>query len=488
MELNNQSLFQQQCWINGNWVNADNHVTFPVTNPANGETLGEVPQMGVTETRRAIEAAHAAFPSWKALLAQERSVILRKWYDLLLENQSDLAKIMTLEQGKPFAESMGEVLYAASFIAWFAEEARRTYGDVIPTHHPNARIVVTKEPIGVVAAITPWNFPLAMITRKMGAALAAGCTMVYKPDEKTPLSAFALAQLGETAGVPPGVFNVITGIPSEIGGELTSNPIVRKLTFTGSTQVGKLLLEQCAKTVKKTSMELGGNAPFIVFDDADVDRAVQGAMIAKYRNGGQTCVCTNRFYAQSKIHDEFVGKLAAQVQAMKVGNGLEKGVAQGPMIEARAVEKVERHVDDALAQGGTLICGGKRHALGGNFYEPTIITNVTHTMQVCQEETFGPLSAVIRFETEDEVIRMANDTEFGLASYFYTRDLGRAWRVAEALETGMVGINEGLISSAVAPFGGVKESGIGREGSKYGIDDYLEPKYMLMGGVLPKQS
>jgi succinate-semialdehyde dehydrogenase/glutarate-semialdehyde dehydrogenase len=481
--ITDMKLVREQCYINGDWVDADSGEAIEVTNKATGEVLGTVPKMGAAETRRAIEAANAALPAWRARTAKERAVILRNWYNLMLENQEDLAVLMTAEQGKPLAESRGEVLYAASFIEWFAEEGKRLYGETIPTFAPGKRVVVTKEPIGVVAAITPWNFPAAMITRKSGPALAAGCTMVLKPASATPFSALAQAELAERAGIPKGVFSVVTGASGAIGGELTANPIVRKLTFTGSTEIGKQLMEQCARTVKKVSMELGGNAPFIVFDDADLDAAVAGAMASKFRNTGQTCVCANRLYVQEGVYDAFAEKLARAVAAMKVGDGLKGETQQGPLIDMAAVEKVEEHIEDALAKGGKIAMGGKRHALGGSFFEPTILTGITARMKVAREETFGPVAPLFPFKTEDEVIKLANDTEFGLASYFYSRDIGRVWRVMEALEYGIVGINEGIISTEVAPFGGVKESGIGREGSKYGIDDYVEIKYALMGGI-----
>ena len=483
MQLKNPSLFRQQAYINGQWVDADNGATMAVTNPANGEQIGTIPAMDKAETERAIEAARVAMIEWRKLTAKQRAAILRRWFDLMMENQDDLGLIMTLEQGKPLAEAKGEIAYAASFIEWFAEEGKRTYGDIIPTHKADARVVVTKEPIGVVAAITPWNFPSAMITRKCGPALAAGCGFVVRPASETPFSALALAVLAEEAGVPAGVFNVITGGSRPIGAELTSNPTVRKLTFTGSTPVGKLLMQQCAPTLKKVSLELGGNAPFIVFDDADVDSAVAGAIAGKYRNAGQTCVCVNRFIVQEGIYDSFVAKLAEATANLKVGNGLEEGVQQGPMINAAAVDKVKEHIEDALANGGELVYGGDSHELGGSFFTPTIIGNANTNMKVATEETFGPLAPVFKFKTEEEAIHMANDTEFGLAAYFYTRDIGRVWRVGEGLEYGIVGINEGIISTEVAPFGGVKESGMGREGSHYGIDDFLEIKYMLMGGL-----
>ena len=480
LNLADPKLFRLQCYVDGKWIDADDGGTLPVTNPATGATIGTVPDMGAAETRRAIEAANAAWPAWRAKTAKERAGILRKWHDLMIANQEDLAILMTTEQGKPLAESRGEIGYAASFIEWFAEEGRRVYGDTIPGHQADKRIVVLKEPIGVCAAITPWNFPAAMITRKAGAALAAGCTMVVKPASATPFSALALAELGERAGIPKGVFNVVTGGAKAIGGELTANPLVRKLSFTGSTEIGKVLMQQCAATVKKTSMELGGNAPFIVFDDADLDAAADGAIASKYRNAGQTCVCANRILVQDGIYDAFAAKLAERVAKLKVGSGLEPGVTTGPLIDAAAVAKVEEHVQDAVAKGAKIVLGGKRHALGGLFFEPTILANVTTAMKVAREETFGPVAPLFRFRDEAEAIRLANDTEFGLASYFYARDLGRVWRVAEGLEYGIVGINTGLISTAEAPFGGVKESGLGREGSKYGIEDYLEVKYLCM--------
>jgi succinate-semialdehyde dehydrogenase/glutarate-semialdehyde dehydrogenase len=483
LNLKDPALFRQQCYVDGKWVDADSGKTLAVNNPATGEILGTVPNMGAAETRRAIEAANAAMPAWRAKTARERSVILRRWFDLMMANQEDLAKLLTAEQGKPLAEARGEIAYGASFIEWFAEEAKRIYGDTIPQHQADKRIVVLKEPIGVCAAITPWNFPNAMITRKSGPALAAGCTMVLKPASATPYSALAMAELGERAGIPRGVFSIVTGSSAAIGGEMTSNPIVRKITFTGSTAVGKLLLQQCARTVKKASMELGGNAPFIVFDDADLDAAVEGAIASKYRNTGQTCVSANRLLIQDKVYDAFAAKLADKARAMKVGNGMQPGVVQGPLIDSAAVAKVEEHISDAVAKGAKVLVGGKRHALGGTFFEPTVLTGVNTTMKVTKEETFGPVAPLFRFKDEKEAIRLANDTEFGLASYFYGRDIGRIWRVAEALEYGIVGINTGLISTEVAPFGGVKESGIGREGSKYGIEDYLVIKYLCMGGV-----
>jgi len=483
LTLKDPTLLKQLCYLGGHWTAADSGATIDVTNPATGEVLGTIPKMAAAETRRAIEAADAALPAWRARTAKERSAILRRWFELMMTNQEDLAVIMTAEQGKPLAESKGEIAYAAAFIEWFAEEGKRIYGDTIPGHAPDKRIVVIKEPIGVCAAITPWNFPAAMITRKAGPALAAGCTMVVKPATATPFSALALAELGERAGIPAGVFSVITGSAGAIGGEMTANPIVRKLTFTGSTEIGKELMAQCAATVKKVSLELGGNAPFIVFNDADLDAAVEGAVASKYRNTGQTCVCTNRLIVQEGVYDAFVSKLVTAVAKMKVGDGLKGEVQQGPLIDMGAVEKVEEHIADAVAKGATVALGGKRHTLGGSFFEPTILTGVTPEMLVAREETFGPLAPVFRFSTDDEAIRMANDTEFGLASYFYSRDIGRVWRTAEALEYGIVGINTGLISTEIAPFGGMKESGIGREGSKYGIEDFVEIKYLCMGGI-----
>jgi succinate-semialdehyde dehydrogenase/glutarate-semialdehyde dehydrogenase len=486
MTLKDTSLLRSQAYIDGNWVSADSGQTYAVTNPATGETLAEVPRMGANETRRAIDAAAAALPGWRAKSAKERGAVLRKWGELMLENADDLAALMTLEQGKPLAEAKGEVGYAASFFEWFAEEAKRVYGDVIPSPTNDRRLVVIKQPIGVCAGITPWNFPSAMITRKVGPAIAAGCTFVIKPAEQTPLSAFALAELAERAGLPKGVFNIVIGDAEDapaIGGELTSNPIVRKISFTGSTEVGKILLRQSADTVKKVSLELGGNAPFVVFDDADVDAAVEGAMLCKFRNTGQTCVCANRIYAQAGVYEEFTKKLAEKAGAMKVGSGFEADVAQGPLIDAQALEKVERHVADATARGAQIVTGGKRHALGGTFFEPTVLSGVTMDMAMAQEETFGPVAPVYKFEDDADVIRMANDTPYGLAAYFYSRDIGRIWRTAEALEYGIVGVNTGIISNEVAPFGGVKESGLGREGSMYGIDDFTEIKYIAMAGI-----
>ncbi len=483
MQLKDKSLFRQQCYIDGVWVDADNGETIAVNNPATDEALGTVPKMGADETRRAIEAANAAWPAWRAKTAKERADIIRRWFSLMLENQDDLGLLMTLEQGKPLPEAKGEIVYAASFLEWFAEEGRRAYGDIIPSHMADRRIVVIKEPIGVCAAITPWNFPAAMITRKAGPALAAGCPMVVKPASATPYSALALAELAERAGIPKGVFSVVTGGAGAIGGEMTSNPIVRKLTFTGSTEIGKILMQQCAGTVKKVSMELGGNAPFIVFDDADLDAAVEGAMASKYRNAGQTCVCANRLLVQDGVYDAFAAKLAEAVTGLKVGSGVEEGVSQGPLIDMNAVEKVEEHIADALSKGARLVVGGSRHELGRSFFQPTILADVDTSMKVTKEETFGPLAPLFRFKTEEEAIQMANDTEFGLAAYFYSRDMGRVWRVSEGLEYGIVGANVGIISTEVAPFGGVKESGVGREGSHYGLDEFMEVKYICMGGV-----
>ena len=483
MKLEDGDLFRQKCYIDGAWVDADDGQAFAVNNPATDEILGTVPKMGTAETRRAIEAANAALPAWRARTAKDRATVLRRLHDLMMENQEDLAVLMTAEQGKPLAEARGEVAYAASFIEWFAEEGKRIYGDTIPPHQPDKRIVVTREPIGVIASITPWNFPSAMITRKIGPALAAGCTAVCKPASQTPYSALALAELAERAGVPKGVLNVVTGSAGAVGGELTANPIVRKLTFTGSTEIGKLLMAQCADTVKKMSLELGGNAPFIVFDDADLDAAVEGAMASKYRNTGQTCVCANRLLVQDSVYDAFCDKLAEAVSKLKVGDGLKGETQQGPLIDMNAVRKVEEHIADAVGKGARIVLGGKRHALGGTFFEPTIVADVTPEMAVAREETFGPLAPIFRFATEDEAVAMANDTEYGLAAYFYSRDIGRVWRVAERVEYGIVGINTGIISTEVAPFGGVKESGIGREGSKYGIEEFLEIKYLCMGGI-----
>jgi succinate-semialdehyde dehydrogenase / glutarate-semialdehyde dehydrogenase len=483
--LSDPSLLRHQCYIDGQWVDADSKATVEVTNPATGAVLGTVPKCGADETRRAIEAARKALPAWAAKPAKERGKLLRRFADLMTANAEDLGRLMTAEQGKPLAEAKGEVGYAASFYEWFAEEGRRVYGDMIPSGQPDKRLFAFRQPVGVVGAITPWNFPAAMITRKAGAALAAGCTFVVKPAESTPFSALAQAELAARAGIPAGVFNVITGSARAIGGELTSNPLVAKITFTGSTEVGKLLMSQCASTVKKISLELGGNAPFIVFDDADLDAAVAGALASKYRNTGQTCVCANRLLVQAGIYDRFVAKLIEATQKMRIGDGLAGPTEQGPLIDENAVAKVEEHVADAIAKGATLVLGGKRHALGGTFFEPTILIGVTPAMKVAREETFGPLAPVFRFETEAEAIQMANDTEYGLAAYFYTRDLNRSWRVAEALEYGIVGLNTGIISTEEAPFGGWKESGTGREGSKYGILDYTELKYLCLGGMMP---
>jgi succinate-semialdehyde dehydrogenase/glutarate-semialdehyde dehydrogenase len=481
--LTDEKLFRQACYIDGAWVNARSNATINVDNPATGEIVGTVPKLGAAETREAIEAADRALPAWRKKTAKERAAVLRTWFDLMLQHQDDLAKLMTVEQGKPLAESKGEVAYAAAFLEWFGEEAKRVYGDSIPGHAADKRIFAIKQPIGVVACITPWNFPLAMITRKAGPAIAAGCTVVLKPASQTPFSALALAELAERAGMPKGVFNVVTGSAGDIGSELTSNPIVKKLSFTGSTEVGKLLMAQCSQTVKKVSLELGGNAPFIVFDDADLDAAVEGAMASKYRNTGQTCVCVNRIYVQDSVYDAFAQKLTAAVAKLTPANGLETGATQGPLIDDKAVLKVEEHISDATSKGAKIVAGGKRHAKGGRFFEPTVLTGVTASMLVAKEETFGPVAPLFRFSTEDEAIAQANNTEFGLAAYFYGRDVARVFRVAEALESGMVGINTGLISTEVAPFGGVKESGLGREGSKYGIEEYLEIKYLCLGGI-----
>ncbi|RRY84870.1 NADP-dependent succinate-semialdehyde dehydrogenase I [Klebsiella pneumoniae] len=481
MQLNDMTLFRQQALIDGQWRDAPNGDVIAVTNPANGEQLGSVPKMGADETREAIEAANRALPAWRALTAKERANILRRWFDLMMENQDDLARLMTLEQGKPLAEAKGEISYAASFIEWFAEEGKRIYGDTIPGHQADKRLLVIKQPIGVTAAITPWNFPAAMITRKAGPALAAGCTMVLKPASQTPFSALALAELANRAGIPAGVFNVVTGSAGAVGGELTSNPLVRKLSFTGSTEIGRQLMEQCAKDIKKVSLELGGNAPFIVFDDADLDKAVEGVLASKFRNAGQTCVCANRLYVQDGVYDRFAEKLQQAVEKLRIGDGLQDGVTTGPLIDEKAVAKVEEHIADAIAKGAKVVTGGKPHALGGNFFQPTILVNVPDSAKVAKEETFGPLAPLFRFKDEADVIAQANDTEFGLAAYFYARDLSRVFRVGEALEYGIIGINTGIISTEVAPFGGVKASGLGREGSKYGIEDYLEIKYMCIG-------
>ena len=481
MKLRDPELLRTRAFIGGEWVNAAEGGTHPVLNPATRELIGTVPVMGAAETRRAIEAASAALPAWAARTAKERAATLRRWYELLMANQEDLATLMTAEQGKPLAEAQGEIAYAASFIEWFAEEGKRLYGDLIPGHQSDKRLLVLRQPIGVVCAITPWNFPLAMITRKAGPALAAGCTFICKPAGQTPYSALAAAALAERAGIPAGVLNIVTGDAAAIGGEMTSNPLVRKLTFTGSTAIGKKLMAQCAGTLKKISLELGGNAPFIVFDDADLDAAVAGAIASKYRNTGQTCVCANRLLVQAGVYEEFTRKLVAAVAKLKVGDGLKGVTDQGPLIDEKALAKVEEHLQDAFAKGARVVQGGHRHALGGTFFEPTVLIDVTPKMLVAREETFGPVAPLFRFESEAQAVHMANDTEFGLAAYFYTRDLARSWRVAEALEYGIVGLNTGLISTEVAPFGGVKESGIGREGSKYGILDYTELKYLCVG-------
>ncbi|MGB1465154.1 MAG: NAD-dependent succinate-semialdehyde dehydrogenase [Alcanivorax nanhaiticus] len=481
VKLSDQSLFREQCYINGQWCDADDGSTIQVDNPATEETLGSTPRMGEAETRKAIDAANAAFPAWRDKTSAERANLLETWHDLMMQHQDDLGRLMTLEQGKPLAEAKGEIAYAASFLKWFSEEARRAYGDTIPGAKPGQRIVVIKQPIGVTAAITPWNFPSSMITRKAGAALAAGCTMVVKPASATPYSALALAELAARAGIPAGVFNVITGSAGAISTALTDSTIVRKLSFTGSTEVGSKLMAQCAKHIQKVSLELGGNAPFIVFDDADLDKAVEGAMASKFRNTGQTCVCVNRFLVQDSIHDAFVEKLKTAIEAMKIGDGLEEGVTQAALINRGAADKVIEHIEDALGKGAKVVTGGQRHEKGGSFVQPTLITGVTQNAQLCLEETFGPLAAVITFKDEDDAIRIANDTPYGLAAYFYSNNIHRCWRVAEALESGMVGVNEGIISNAAAPFGGVKESGLGREGSHQGMDEYLEEKYLCMG-------
>ncbi|WP_333671287.1 NAD-dependent succinate-semialdehyde dehydrogenase [Elioraea tepidiphila] len=483
LPLKDPSLFRQACLVDGKWIEADSGKTIPVPNPATGEIIGTVPALGAAETRRAIEAANRAYPAWRALTAKERSAVLRRLFDLMIANADDLALLMTSEQGKPLAEAKGEVVYAASFVEWFAEEGKRAYGDMIPTNQKGRRILVMKEPVGVFAAITPWNFPAAMITRKCAPGFAVGCTGVVRPASQTPFTALAIGVLAERAGMPPGVMNIITGPSSETGKELTSNPIVRKLSFTGSTEVGKILIAQCAQTVKKVSMELGGNAPFIVFDDADLDAAVQGALASKFRNTGQTCVCANRILVQEGVYEAFAEKLAAAAKAMKVGPGTEPGVVQGPLINAAAVAKVEEHIEDAVKGGAKILTGGRRHALGGNFFEPTVLAEVPAGAKIFHEETFGPVAPLFRFKTEEEAIRLANDTEFGLAAYFYARDVGRIFRVSEALEYGIVGVNEGVISTEIAPFGGFKESGLGREGSKYGIEEYLEVKYVAVGGI-----
>ena len=483
MKLKDSSLFRQQCYVDGAWIGAPGGAALDVTNPATGARIGTVPVLGAAETERAVAAAHRAFPAWAAKTAKERGALLRRWYELIVANADDIGTLMTAEQGKPLAEARGEVTYAASFVEWFAEEAKRLYGDVIPGHQADKRILVLRQPVGVVAAITPWNFPAAMITRKVAPALAAGCTVVCKPASQTPFTALALAELADRAGIPKGVFNLVTGSARAIGGVLTSDSRVRKLSFTGSTEIGKQLMAQCAGTMKKVSLELGGNAPFIVFDDADLDAAVQGAIASKYRNTGQTCVCANRLLVQAGVYDAFTEKLVAAVRKLAVGDGLKGATDQGPLIDESALAKVEEHVADAVAKGAKVALGGRRHALGGTFYEPTVLTWVTPEMKVAGEETFGPVAPLFRFETEAEAIRMANDTEFGLAAYFYTRDLARSWRVSEALEYGIVGLNTGLISTEVAPFGGVKESGMGREGSKYGLLDFTDIKYVCVGGV-----
>ncbi|GAB2787080.1 NADP-dependent succinate-semialdehyde dehydrogenase [Halomonas shantousis] len=481
MNLTDSRLLRQHAYINGQWTSADNGATFPVTNPADNTTITEIARVGGAETRRAIEAAEAALPAWRDRTAKERAAILRRWFTLMQEHKEDLARLLSWEQGKPLAESRGEIDYGASFIEWFAEEGKRVYGDVIPNDKPGRRLVVIKQPVGVVAAITPWNFPVAMITRKAGPALAAGCTMVLKPASETPLSALALAELGERAGIPAGVFNVVTGRAGEIGGELTHHASVRKLSFTGSTEIGRQLMEECAGTIKKVSMELGGNAPFIVFDDADLDAAVEGAIASKFRNSGQTCVCTNRILVHADVYDSFSEKLVAAVRRLNVAAATDDTAQQGPLINLKAVDKIRAHIDNAVSLGAKVLCGGKGHALGGSFFEPTVLGEVTAEMDVAAEETFGPLAPLFRFHSEQEAIRMANDTPFGLAAYVYSQNIGRCWRMGEALEYGMVGINEGLISTEVAPFGGIKASGVGREGSRYGIEDYLEIKYLCMG-------
>jgi len=483
LSLKDSKLFREQCYIDGQWLDAESRKNVPVHNPATGAVLGSVPDMGTTETKRAIEAADRAWPAWRAKTAKERAAILRKWFDLMMANQEDLAQIMTAEQGKPLAESRGEIAYGASFIEWFAEEGKRVYGDTIPSPWADKRIVIMKQPIGVSAMITPWNFPNAMIARKAGPALAAGCTVVIKPAEQTPFSALAMVELGERAGIPKGVLNIITGDAATIGKELCANPKVRKLSFTGSTEVGRILMRQSADTVKKLSLELGGNAPFIVFDDADLDAAVEGALASKYRNAGQTCVCANRIYVQDKVYDAFASKLTEKVRGFKVGAGNEPGVVIGPLIDEQGLKKVEAHVADAVGKGAKVVLGGKRHERGGLFFQPTVIADVTPAMIVSREETFGPVAPLIRFKTEDEVIGLANDSEFGLAGYFYSRDVGRIFRVAERMEAGIVGANVGIISTEIAPFGGVKQSGLGREGSKYGLEEYLEVKYILLGGI-----
>ena len=481
--LKDPKLFRDCAYIDGAWQESDSRARFDVRNPADGSVVGSVPNMAAAETRRAIAAAGAAFPAWRAMTAKERSKILRNWYNLIVANADDLALLLTTEQGKPLAEAKGEIMYGASFVEWFAEEAKRVYGDVIPSPTNDRRLVVIKQPIGVVAAITPWNFPNAMITRKVAPGLAVGCTFVLKPAEQTPLSALALAELAERAGMPKGVLNIVTGDPAPIGQELCASDTVRKVTFTGSTEVGRILMRQSADTIKKLSLELGGNAPFIVFDDADLDAAADGALASKYRNAGQTCVCANRIYVQDSVYDAFTAKLGEKIRKFKVGRGVDEGVNIGPLIDNQGLAKVEDHVADAVAKGAKVVMGGKRHALGGLFYEPTLLTEVTPEMKVSREETFGPVAPLYRFKKDEDAVKLANDTEFGLAAYFYARDVGRVWRVAEALETGMVGVNVGIIANEVAPFGGVKQSGLGREGSKYGIDDFLEIKYLAIGGI-----
>ncbi|NVZ29341.1 NADP-dependent succinate-semialdehyde dehydrogenase [Pseudomonas gingeri] len=483
MNLRDSSLFRQQAYIAGVWNDADNGQQIKVNNPATGEILGSVPKMGAAETRRAIEAAEKALPAWRARTAKDRATVLRRWFELIMANQDDLARLMTLEQGKPLAEAKGEIAYAASFIEWFAEEGKRVYGDIIPGHQPDKRLLVIKQPIGVTAAITPWNFPCAMITRKVGPALAAGCTMVIKPASQTPFSALALAELATRAGIPEGVLSVVTGSAVQIGAELTGNPTVRKLSFTGSTEIGRQLMAECARDIKKVSLELGGNSPFIVFADADLDAAVAGALMSKYRNAGQTCVCANRLYIHDSVYDEFADKLKAAVARLRLGNGLDEGTTTGPLIDENAVLKVQEHIADAVGKGARVVAGGQPHALGGTYFEPTILVDVPRDALVAREETFGPLAPLFRFSDEADVVAQANDTEFGLAAYFFARDLSRVFRVAEALEYGIIGINTGIISTETAPFGGMKSSGLGREGSRYGIEDYLEIKYMCLGGI-----
>ena len=483
MKLNDSHLFRQQCFIDGRWVDADSGETMEVFNPASGETIGTMPNAGAEETRRAIEAADAAWPAWRKHTAKERAAVIRAWHDLILANADDLAMLMTLEQGKPLAEAKGEIVYASWFVEWFAEEGKRAYGEVIPQTIADRRIVVIKEPVGVVAAITPWNFPAAMITRKAAPALAAGCPIVLKPASATPYTATALVELADRAGVPKGIINLLSGSARAIGGEMTENPTVRKLSFTGSTEIGKKLMAQCAGTIKKVSLELGGNAPLIVFDDCDMEQAVQGAMASKYRNAGQTCVCANRILVQDSVYDEFASRFAQAVGELEVGSGLSEGVTQGPLIDMAAVEKVEEHIQDAIDKGARLVVGGERHSLGGQFFRPTVLADATQDMKISGEETFGPVAPLFRFDTENEAIEMANNTEFGLAAYFFSRDIGRIWRVSEALEYGMVGVNEGIISTEVAPFGGYKESGLGREGAREGLSEFLETKYLCMGGI-----